>query len=153
MGVLHLAEDEEGVEGADAVEVAEDAKHEFLVSLHVGDVDFEHEIVVAADVVALHNFGDLPDGLHDALCILVGMLLHAQVAEGDEAAVDLLSVEHRHVLFDVALALQALHALEGRGGREVYLSSKLLVGQSGIVLQKAQDAQVRSVGYSYLIQN
>ena len=47
MRVLHLSEDEERVERTDAVKVAEDAKHEFLVSLHVGKVNHEHEAVVA----------------------------------------------------------------------------------------------------------
>ena len=47
MRVFYFAEDEEGVEGADAIEVAEDAEHELLVSLHVGNVDLEHEVVVA----------------------------------------------------------------------------------------------------------
>ena len=145
VGVLDLAEDEEGVEGADAVEVAKDAEHELLVGLHVGDVDLEHEVVVAADVVALHNLGYVLHGLHDAMGVLVAVLLHAEVAEGDEAAVDLLCVEHRHVLTDVALALEALHPLEGGCGREVNLCGQLLVGQPRIVLQEAQDLQVSLV--------
>ena len=47
MRVLDFAEDEERVERADAIEVAEDAEHELLVSLHVGNVNHEHEAVVA----------------------------------------------------------------------------------------------------------
>ena len=119
--VLDLAEDEERVERADAVKVAKNPEHEFLVGFHVGNVDFEHEVVVAADVVALHNFRNLLHSLHDTVRVLVGMLLHPEVTEGDEAAVYLLGIQYSHVFLDVTFAFKAFHAFECGSGREVNL--------------------------------
>ena len=41
VGVLHFAKYEEGIEGADAVYVAEDAEDKLLVGFHVLNVDLE----------------------------------------------------------------------------------------------------------------
>lgn len=145
MGVFDFAEDEGAVERADAVDVAEDAEQEFLIRFHVAGIDFQQEVIVAGNVVALGDFGYALHCLHDAQGVFVGVLLHFQIAEHHETAVDFLRIEHGDVLGDESFAFQPFDTFKSRSRGEVDCRGEFFDGKARIVLKGAEDADVGDV--------
>ena len=119
--VFHLTKDKGAGYAAYAVEVAEDAEEELLVGFHVGGIDLEQEVVIAGDVVAFSYLRDCLHRLHYPHPVLIAVLLHLDITEGDESAVHHVRVQHGGVACYESLALKAVHAREWGGGGKVYL--------------------------------
>lgn len=67
MRIFYLANDDDAVECAYAVYVAQGVEHEVLIGLHVACVDFNLEIEVACGVIALRYLVNLLDCVHELL--------------------------------------------------------------------------------------
>ena len=103
---------------------------------------FQQIVVVARDVVAL---GDLGNSAHDARKFGGDVAVEAPelyAAKDDEAAVELLGVEHGDVFADIAFVVEPLEPFEYGRGREMHTCGELLGRQAGVLLQDAQDLQI-----------
>lgn len=134
VGVLDLAEYKRTVEGAYAVKVAEDSEQKLLIRFHVARIYLEQKIVVAGNVVTFSYLGNAFHRLHDTESIFIGVLLHLQITECDEAAINLLGIENGYILAYKALALKPLYTLIGRSRGKMDRCGKPFDGKTRIVL-------------------
>ncbi len=137
--MFYLVHDEETLYGMEIRYLAEDIEDELLVAPHVGGMDFEEIVVAARDVVALGNLRDALDDTREVGSNLAVDLRHLDIAEDDEALVELLCVEDGDIFLDVARLLETFVSLKDRCRREADMRSELLHRQTGVVLQGLQD--------------
>ena len=135
MRILDFSNHDDAVQTSDAVDVSQRVEHEVLIGFHIPGVYLDLEVIISGGVVA---FRYLVDGLHDIHELLnqvMGMLLEPDIAEHDYVVSHLVMIHYRSISLDVSLTLQSLLTLEGGRRGEVYSCSKLLDGESGILLQ------------------
>jgi hypothetical protein len=120
----------------------EAVEHLFEV-LDRAEVELEHEAVLAGDAVALDDLGRLLRQLGD----LVQLPAHSgpDANERGDRIADRPRVDVGVVAADHARLLEPLHALRDRRGRHAHTTAELGQRQAGVLLELAQDAEVRPV--------
>ncbi len=141
-GLFDLADDEDAVEGADTVEVAEGAEDEFLVVVHGAGVYLEHIVIVSGGVETFDDLVDFGDHRSELAGEFLAVLLEAHVAEYHYAVSDLYRIDYSDIFPDIAFALETFLAFEDRGRGKVHLGGELLGRQFGVLLQFAEDEDV-----------
>ena len=117
--LFDFAHDEGGFDGGEALDLTQFVEHELLVLLHVGGAHLQQVVVVARRVVALRDLRNPHHASGEGVGNLVVDLLQLHLAEHLQAQVQLVGIEQRHVLLDVAEPLQPLLSLEDGCGRQV----------------------------------
>jgi hypothetical protein len=143
--VAHLLEREAGADLLHLLHRRELLEDEALQRRHVGHRDADQVVRIARHQITLHHLiarGDL--GLEGFECG-TGLLLQADRDEDVQVQAEALRVEQRDVLADQSAGLQRLHAREAGRGRQADTARQFDIGQAGVGLQFAQDAQVGGV--------
>lgn len=135
MRILDFSNHDDAVQTSYAVDVSQRVEHEVLIGFHVVGIYLDQEVIIAGGVVALRYLVDGLHGIHELLNQVMGMLLEPDIAEYDYVVSHLVMVYDGSVSLDVSLAFQPLLSLEGGRRGEVYSCSKLLDGESGVLLQ------------------
>ena len=135
MRILDFSNHDNAVQTSYAVDVSQRVEHEVLIGFHVAGIYLDLEVIIAGGVVALRYLVDGLHGIHELLNQIVGVLLEPDIAEHDYVVSHLVMVYDGSISLDVSLAFQPLLSLEGGRRGEVYSCSKLLDGESGILLQ------------------
>ena len=112
---------------------------------HVASLNFEHEIVLAGDVVDLGDLGNFLDRLAESLNRLGLVEGEGDVDEGDELTAKTFGVENGDVALDDAAFLEDTDPLEDAGGAEADGFGKVGVGDSSVALEDIENLYVRFV--------
>lgn len=140
--VLYFVHYEDAFYGTEHFDGAEDVQHKLLVILHVGSVDFQQVVETAGDVVAFRHFGDVSDNVAELVGYFAVDAFHLDVAEHHESLVKFVGIDDGDVFFDVSFAFQPLQAFKDGGGGEVYAGGQFLGGESGVLLQGAENLKI-----------
>ena len=98
----------------------------------------QDEIRLPRHTVTLRHLRNILHTVSEGLYPLVALAHELHVDIHRETQVQLLRVEHRHILLYVPLVLETLHPLVDRGCREINLSSQLLGGEPRVFLKLAE---------------
>jgi hypothetical protein len=120
-----------------------EAVEHLLEVLDRAEMELEHEAVLARDAVAFDDLGRLPRQLRD----LVQLPAHRgpDADERGDRIADSPRVDVGVVAADHARLLEPLHALRDRWGRHAHTTAELGQRQARVLLELAQDAEVRPV--------
>ena len=121
---------------------ADDVQQELLVIFHVGSLDAEQIVETSRNVIAFSHFGHLLHHVCEGLGQFAAEPAQFYRTEYRKALVQFLGIEDGGVLLDVSQPFQPLDPLGGGRRGQVDPGCQLLVAQSGIFLQGAQDVFV-----------
>ena len=112
---------------------------------HVACLHFEHEIVLAGDVVHLGDLGNFLDGLSKPLDGLAFVEGEGDVDEGDELSSQPLGVKDGDVALNDAAFLEDADPLEDAGRAEADSFGEVGVGDASVSLEEVENLYVRFV--------
>jgi len=116
--------------------------HELAVGRHVGHARLQQVVEAAGHEVRLQDLGaHLHRGL-EGVHHVVHRAVEQDLDEDQQPLAQLRRVQLRLIAQDVAVAHEALHAFQHRGGRQVHRFGELQVADAAVFLQHAQDAAV-----------
>ena len=101
-GVLDFADNEDAVEGADTVKIAESAQNEFLIVPHAAGINLQLIVVVAGCVEAFDDFVYICYDRCELAAELLAVMLQTDIAQDHDAVADLDRIDHRHIPLYIA---------------------------------------------------
>ena len=147
-GLLVCAEHEARFDLLNAFDLGELFADEGFVGTHVFDDDFEHEVGVAGNVIALEDLGDVLDCAAEALDRLLLVQGEGDRDPGDDFEAQAVGVEVGIVTLDEPGSLQRADALQNRGWRQPDALREVGVCDSPVGLQDRKDLHVGLVKMS-----
>jgi len=118
---------------------------EALERLHIRHHDAQQIVRVARHQIALHYFRALGDGLFEALQRFFHLFLQTHLNKHVDAQPERLRIQQRDLLLEQPQLLERAHPVKARRGRQVDRASQLGIGDAGVLLQLAEDADIDAV--------
>jgi hypothetical protein len=140
--VLHLFHHRVGARLAHAGQGPDDAADELAVGRHVGHAGLQQVVEAAGHQVRFQDLGAHLHGGLEGVHHVVHRAVEQDLHEDQQPGAQLGRVQPRFVAQDEAVAVQALHPFQHRGGRQVHGFGQLEVADAAVGLQHAQDAAV-----------
>ena len=113
-GVLDLADDEDAVEGADAVEVSESPEDKLLIMTHVAGIYLEQVVIISGGIEALHHFFKTGNHGCELTAEFLAVMFQTNITEDHDAVAGLDGIYDRDIFLDIAFPLQSFLAFENR---------------------------------------
>lgn len=110
--VLYLVHHKRALQRTQAVDGSQHIENELLIVFHVRCMNLEQVVIAARDIVAFRHLRNVADDAREFVGYLLVEPAELHAAEHHEAPVELVSIEHRDVFSDVAVALQPFEAFK-----------------------------------------
>lgn len=145
VGGLHLFHDEVGMGGLYAAHRGDAVAQEAAVALHVRHPHLEQVVEAPGHHMALHDLIVREHHLLEALEGIRRGAVQRDLHVGEQSQPQAPGIQAREIALDVPGCLQATHALERGGHREVHLAGQLRDRRAPVLLQAGQESPVDAV--------
>jgi oligoendopeptidase F len=140
--VLRRGENERAFDLSDPFDLADPITNQQFISLDIRHKNLQEEVEFSGDVIALHHFIDLRDGLSKSLDRLILMKRQTDHRPHDDLHAEPVGIQQRGVMLDESGLFQIADTLQRRWGREVDALGELSVRDSPICLKQLENFEV-----------
>lgn len=143
--VLYLIHYEGTLQRTKVLYRSQHVEHKFLIILHIGRMYLQQIVKTARNVITLCHLWNVPYNFCEVLSYLTAQPVHLYIAEDNKPLVKFFRIEHGYVFLDISLTLQPLQTFKHWGRGEAYSRCQFFSGETGILLQRAQNLQVNFI--------
>src|SRR5690606_17643753 len=148
--VLYRGGDDEGVVALDADLARQQAVHQALVVLEMGDDELADIVDTAADRPAFDDLGEGSNGALEAREVLAAVALQLHLDEDHGHRAESLERHFGLIALDDAGVLEPTQPLPARCRRKVHPFGKRCLGNATFALQYAEDLDVAGIEFDAL---